>query len=108
MEQLRVLLRFYLGLPHRQADDSEKKRFDASISEIFKEWRSSGIELAGTFMALGSVNGYAHYAIFDVDNLELVKKMNGDIRTFEGSKYIERYDIEIGWPQTWIEEVWAD
>ena len=109
MAQMRVLFRFHLGLPYRQAGDSEKERLHASIAEMFKEWRSKGINLVGTFGAMGSgVGGFAHYAIFNVDDLDVVSNMNHDIFTREASKYIEDFDFAIGWSRPFIEDVWAD
>ena len=106
-QPIRVLFRYQLGLPFRQASDEEKKRASELWEEMSKKWKSSGVRLIGYFGAYGhAVDGFCHHYIFEVDDLERVREMNADVFRGKGSKYLERFSFHIGQGHG-SEEWWA-
>jgi len=92
-------------MPFRQASDEEKAQYRAQIKQAFAKWKSAGVKLVGSFHAWGEgVGGYAHYVLFDVDDLETVHQMNSDI--FDLGGIYQKHSFDIGLP-TIIEGMWA-
>jgi hypothetical protein len=94
---LRVFFRASLGLPFRQASDEEKRKVDELWNEMATKWKSAGVRLVGYFGAHGeALDGFGHNYIFEVDDVEIVRKMDDDIVRGELGKYIERFSFHIG------------
>ena len=53
---------------------------------LFEGWRDSGIRLIGTFgNAAHTPGGFAYYAIFEVDSVDMVGKMDRDFMSVGSS-----------------------
>jgi hypothetical protein len=104
-QPIRVLFRYHGGVPARQMSDEEKAQSREKIRQIFGEWKSSGVQLIGSWHGCGEgVGGYAHYLILDVDDVETVYRMNGDIYGRLGGTY-QRHSFDIGLPPA-VEAIW--
>ena len=104
-ETIRVLFRFHGGVPLRTGSDEDKAQYREQIRRIFKKWKSSGVKLVGSFHACGEgVGEFAHYVILDVNDVDTVYEMNGDI--FGGvGKFYQRHSFDIGLPPI-VESMW--
>ena len=103
---IRVLFRFHLGLPFRQASEEERKKVGELMRETFQEWKSSGIKLIGTFGSPAHVDGFATYMIFEVDDFSKVGKMDQGFFRGEVGKFIEDFQVHVGIARTFIEDMW--
>jgi hypothetical protein len=73
---------------------------------MIQEWNSSGVKLVGTFGGYGEgVGGYGHYAILEVDDLDMVSKLNDDLFGGESRGCYERYSLDVGHPSV-LETSW--
>ena len=106
-QPIRVLFRFTRGLPFRQASDEEKQRVNELWTALCTKWKSGGVELIGYFGAYGhSVDGFCHNYIFEVDDVEQVRRMNTDVFRGEGAQYLETFSFHLGQGHG-SEEWWA-
>ena len=103
---LRVLFRFQFGLPMRQASDEEREKARELVRETFQKWNSSGVKLIGTFGNQGALDGFAHYMILEVDDVNKVQEIDRDITFGEVGKFIEKYSFHVGWARTFFEDIW--
>lgn len=95
-EKVRVLFRYYAGLPMRQASEGERQSLMEAWEQLCKDWTTLGVKLCASFSGLSNPGGFCHYIIFEVDDLELMKKMNGDVLGGTVGKLAERYDFSVG------------
>jgi muconolactone delta-isomerase len=103
-QPIRVMLRFHGGVPFRQASDEAKAQYQAQLKQAFARWRSAGVKMIGSFRASGEgVGGYAHYILFDVDDLGTVHQMNSDIFGLGG--IYQRHSFDVGLPPI-VEGMW--
>jgi hypothetical protein len=94
-QPIRVMFRFHVGVPYRQASDEARAQYWAQIKQVFAEWKSSGVKLVGYFGSYGNgFDGYAHHMILDVPEITMVRKMNGDIFGLGG--IYEKNHFEVG------------
>ncbi len=103
---IRVLFRFHLGLPFRQASDEEKQKSHESMGEMFKKWKSSGVKLIGTFGSPAHEDGFASHMILEVEDIAQVGEMDHDIFMGDAGKFIEDFQFHIGVARTHIEDIW--
>lgn len=92
---IRVLLRWKLGFPWRQTSEEDQARANEEVGRIAKKWQDAGIKQIGDWH--GDLDGFAHYAIFEVDDIAAVQEMNEDIWNSEWSKYVQDHGFHIGW-----------
>ncbi len=103
---IRVLFRFSVGLPYRQASAKEKKQALALLEQAFQKWKAAGVRLIGTFGNQGAVDGFSHYIILEVDDLSQIVEMDEEIMGGEVGRYIEKFSFHIGWSRTFVEDIW--
>ena len=90
-QPIRVLLRWHFGLPSRQASEEETAQAREAVRQTIQEWKSSGVKLVGTFGGYGNGTGeYAHYAILEVDSLDVVNEMNNALYGGNSSRFYEK------------------
>jgi hypothetical protein len=98
------MLRLHLGVPFRQASAEERQELMEQFKQFYAKWKASGVKLIGSYHGCGEgVGGYAHYVLFDVDDIETVYQMNRDIFGLRG--LYQRHSIDVGLPPA-VEEVW--
>ena len=96
-QPIRVLFRYHGGVPARQASEEEMAQAYEYLRQTCKQWESSGVKLVGTFGAFGEgVGGFAHYIIFEVDDIDMVDKMSNDIYSGGIRKFYEKHSFDIG------------
>ena len=72
-------------------------------NELAVKWKSAGVKLIGYFGAHGeALDGFGHNYIIEVDDVEMVRKMDDDIVWGELGKYIEKLARWLGGFQTLI------
>jgi hypothetical protein len=87
------------------SDEEKAQSREKDLRQIFGEWKSSGVQLIGSWHGCGEgVGGYAHYLILDVDDVETVYRMNRDIFRGLGGTY-QRHSLDIGLPPV-FEGMW--
>ena len=92
----RILFRWHLGLPMRQASEEEKKKIWELIGKLFDKWKSEGVKTIGTFTCSAHPENFSHFMIFEVDNIEKMTEMDRDICMGEVGKYIETFSLIPG------------
>src|SRR5690606_34004792 len=103
---LRVLFRFSTGLPYRLASDEEKQQAGVLLEQVFQGWRDTGVRLIGTFGNHSAMDGFAHYVILEIDDLDQVHAMDRDIVKGVVGKYVEKFSSHIGWARPFIDSTW--
>jgi hypothetical protein len=103
---IRVLFRFSIGLPYRQASAEEKKQVLALLQQMFQAWKAAGVRLIGTFGNQGAVDGFSHYIVLEVDDLSQVVAMDQAIMGGEVGRFVEKFSFHIGWKRDFVEEIW--
>ena len=103
----RVLLCMHLGFADpRELENSGSEKVFSGLNELFKNWGEEGIRLIASFGKESlSLDGFTHHAIFEIDSVDTVWKMdltfstanwNHEVRSFElnlvkGRDYIDKH-----------------
>ena len=104
----RVLMRMHGGLAVRQTTNEEKETvLFPGFEKMFSDWQKQGIRLIGTFGNGAHVDDFAHYAIFEIDDLDLMKKMDSDFMSSDWAGMIENFELHLGWSRDFIDKHWA-
>ena len=72
----RILFRFHYGLPMRQSSQDDREHIWTLMHELFTKWKSEGIKTIGTFICSSHPEGYSHFHILEVDDIQKMFEMN--------------------------------
>ena len=102
----RVMLRFHAGLAGRRETKSDGgKALTDGLRLLFEGWRDSGIRLIGTFgNAAHTPGGFSHYAIFEVDSVDMVGKMDRDFMSADWSHMLQDFELHLGSERKMIDQ----
>ncbi len=104
----RVLMRMHGGLAVRQATSEQRESIlGPGFEKMLSGWQNQGIRLIGTFGNGAHVDGFAHYAIFEIDDMDLIKKMDNDFMGSDFAGMIEDFELHLGWSRDFIDKYWA-
>ncbi len=102
----RGMLRFHAGLAGRREtkNDGGKALMDG-LRILFEGWRDNGVRLIGTFgNAAHTPGGFAHYAIFEVDSVDMVGKMDRDFMSADWSHMLQDFELHLGNERNFIDQ----
>jgi hypothetical protein len=104
---IRVLFRFVYGQPHRHAWTEVKKAASKSFDEHMSKWKAAGVRLLSSWRGTGgNLDGYCHYWILEMKDLEQLSQFNMEFDQSEAARYVDEYslivgDIEQPWDGYW-------
>ncbi len=89
---------FHAGLAGRRETKSDGgKELMDGLRLLFEGGRDRGIRLIGTFgNAAHTPGGFAHYAIFEVDSVDMVGKMDSDFMSADWSHMLQDFALHLG------------
>jgi hypothetical protein len=94
--QIRVLFRWVNGLPWRQASEEERKETSEQAGVMLEKWKASGVKLLADFNVAGNaVDDFAHFWIYEVPDVAMVREMTQDITRI--GKHMEKFSLNVGW-----------
>jgi hypothetical protein len=105
----RVMLCMHFGLAARRETKKKgnEKLFDG-VNQLFQKWGSEGIRLIGTFgNSAHTPGGFAHHAIFEIDSIDTVGKMDGDFMSADWNHMVESFELHLGTKREFIDKHFA-
>ena len=105
----RVMLCMHFGLAARRElkKDGSEKVFEG-VNDLFKKWSTEGIRLIGSFGNAGHTpGGFAHHAIFEIDSVDTVGKMDGDFMSAHWNHAVESFELHLGREREFIDKHFA-
>ena len=99
----------HFGLAARRETKKEgnEKLFDG-VNQLFQKWGSEGIRLVGTFgNGAHTPGGFAHHAIFEIDSIDTVGKMDGDFMSADWNHMVESFELHLGSEREFIDKHFA-
>ena len=105
----RVMLCMHFGLAARREMKNEgSEKFFEGVSELFQKWSAAGIRLIGSFgNAAHTPGGFAHHAIFEIDSIDMVGKMDGDFMGADWNHVVESFELHLGKERDFIDKHFA-
>ena len=94
----RVLLCMDLGLADRhEIENSRSEKIFLGLNELFKNWGKEGIRLIGSFgKDVHTLDGFTHHAIFEIDSVDTVWKMDHDFMTADWNHELQSFELHLG------------
>ncbi|NLS75891.1 MAG: hypothetical protein GXY76_01385 [Chloroflexi bacterium] len=94
---IRVLFRFTFGQPARNTPAEQRQQFNAGWMPFFKKWKAAGVKLLSSWMAPGGeLEGYCHYLIFEMKDLEQLSQFNQEFNQSGMATIVDRYSVAVG------------
>ena len=102
----RVMLCMHLGLADRpEMKNSGNKIIFSGLNELFKHRSKEGIRLIGSFgKDSHTAGGFAHHAIFEIDSIDIVWKMDHDFMTADWNHAVESFELHLGSSREFIDK----
>jgi len=89
--RLRVLVRWRFSAAYFQVSQEEQGKLFAEAGQIRERWKAAGARLVGDWTG-GAVDGFRHYDLWEVPDLDMAVQLGSDWFRAETRKYI---DIEF-------------
>ena len=102
----RVMLCMHFGLAARREmkkDGSDK--ILSGVNKLFSKWNDEGVKLIGSFGNAGHTpGGFAHHAIFEIDSVDIVGKMDSDFMSADWNHAVESFELHLGSERDFIDK----
>ena len=94
---IRVLFRFTFGQPARQAPTEQRQLTMAAWAPFVTKWKAAGVKMLSSWMAPGGeLEGFCHYWILEMQDLEQLSKFNQEFNQSEMAKFTDKYSVAVG------------
>ena len=105
----RVLLCMHLGFADpRELENSGSEKVFSGLNELFKNWGEEGIRLIASFGKESlSLDGFTHHAIFEIDSVDTVWKMDHDFMTAGWNHKVQSFELHLGNGRNFIDKHFA-
>ena len=105
----RVMLCMNLGPTDRkEIEKSENVKVFSGLNQLFKNWSKEGIRLIGSFSKDVHTPGvFAHHAIFEVETIDTVWKMDHDFVTADWNRELQSFELHLGNERNFIDKHFA-
>ena len=96
----------YVGIADRpEMESSRSEQVFLGLNKLFKNWGKEGIRLIGSFGKDGhNPSGFAHHAIFEIDSVDTVWKMDHDFLTADWNHAVESFELHLGSERDFIDK----
>ena len=105
----RVMLCMNLGPKDRnEIEKSGNAKIFSGLNQLFKNWSKEGIRLIASFGKDGHTPGvFTHHAIFEVESIDIVWKMDHDFITADWNHEVQSFELHLGNGRDFIDKHFA-
>jgi len=82
------------------APQAEREKLWEEMGRITEKWTGAGVRMLSSWISAAYVDGFDHYVIWEVPDVDTVQQMNHDWDVAETGKYVDG-DYHIGWAPPW-------
>lgn len=100
MDKIRIMMRWKYTNALYAAPQAERQKLWEDMGRFTEKWTSAGVKIRGAWVSTAYVDGFDHYVIWEVPDVDTVRQMHQDWSMRETAKYTEG-DYQIGWAPPW-------